>query len=240
MNGTGLRIGIQAAAVALALSIAGPASAQWSATGIGVAEYDTDQTLLLLAGLSASPGGAGGIAPLIGVQGYYLTYDAGTSRSNVTAIRPYAGLRSGFTGGSMYGTVGYAFTNRETTTPLGVFVADGSGDGVVLSGGVDFWGTGGPMGYQALASYNFGSESFWGRGRATRRLGEAAPSNVRVGGEVAFLAGNSYSAWQPGALVEFHREGGSIFGLGAGGKFFSGGGSAFYVKAETVLPLLRP
>jgi hypothetical protein len=33
------------------------AQAQWSATAIGVAEYDTESTLLLLAGLSAGPGG---------------------------------------------------------------------------------------------------------------------------------------------------------------------------------------
>lgn len=237
MNGTSLRRTVWAVGAAIALA-ASPAAAQWAATGIGVAEVDTDQTLLLLAGISASPGGAGGIAPLFGVQGYYLTYDAGASRANVTAIRPYAGLRSGFTGGSMYGTVGYAFSNRETQT-LGAVIAD-RGEGVVVSGGVDVWGTGGPLGYQALASYNFGSESFWGRGRVTRRLGEAGVTQRRAGAEVAFLAGRGYSAVQPGALLEFHREGGQIIGLGAGGKFFTGGGTAAYVKVETVLPLLRP
>jgi hypothetical protein len=236
MIGTRIRTGFLAFGACLAIAAA-PAAAQWSATGIGVAEIDTDETLLLLAGVSASPGGARGIAPLIGVQGYWLTFDAGTARTNVTAIRPYAGLRSGFDGGSLYGTVGYAFSSRDT--PVGAFVED-RGEGVVLSGGLDVWGTGSPLGYQALASYNFGSESYWTRGRVTRRLGEAGTTQKRIGAEVAFMGGEGYTAWQPGVLLELHREGGRIIGFGAGGKFSEGGNSAAYLKVETVLPLLRP
>ncbi|HET9453549.1 MAG TPA: hypothetical protein VFO66_04610, partial [Gemmatimonadaceae bacterium] len=86
---------------ALLLGGASTASAQWNSTAIGVAEYDTEQTLLLLAGVSASPGGVG-IAPLVGVQANFLTFDA-VDRVEVFTVRPYAGLRSGFEGGSLYG-----------------------------------------------------------------------------------------------------------------------------------------
>ena len=41
------------------LMVARPTEAQVSATAIGVAEYDTEGTLLLLAGLSGGPGGRG-------------------------------------------------------------------------------------------------------------------------------------------------------------------------------------
>ena len=233
MTTVNIRRTLLAAAFALALPAA--AGAQWNSTAIGVAEYDTDETLLLLAGVSASPGGMG-IAPLIGVQGSHLSYDVGTSRTNVFTIRPYAGLRSGFTGGSLYGTVGYAFSNREEDE--GAPVAADRGSGVVASAGLDYWGTGGRLGYQALGSYNFGSESYWTRGRVTSRVGSSTPG-MRVGGEVAFLGGDGYSAWQPGAIVEWHNASGRILGLGAGMKLYEGGDDAFYVKLEAVLPLIR-
>lgn len=217
---------------ALLLGGASTASAQWNSTAIGVAEYDTEQTLLLLAGVSASPGGVG-IAPLVGVQTNFLTFDA-VDRVEVFTVRPYAGLRSGYEGGSLYGTVGYAFSSRDED--VGAVAAD-RGSGVVVSAGLDHWGTGGPLGYQLLGSYNFGSEAYWTRGRVTTRAGRT--SGMRVGGEVALLGGEGYSAWQPGAIVEWHNGAGRILGLGAGMKLFDAGDDAFYVRVEGVLPLSR-
>lgn len=221
-----------AMAGALLLAAAPAASAQWNATAIGVAEYDTEQTLLLLAGVSASPGGVG-LAPLVGVQANFLTFDA-PDRVEVFTVRPYAGLRSGYEGGSVYGTVGYAFSNRDED--VGPVAAD-RGSGVVVSGGLDHWGTGGPLGYQLLGSYNFGSEAYWTRGRVTTRTGES--SRMRVGGEVALLGGDGYSAWQPGAVLEWHNGSGRILGLGAGMKLYENADDAFYVRVEGVLPLSR-
>lgn len=226
-------------ASALALAIPAGVSAQWNSTAIGVAEYDTEQTLLLLAGVSASPGGMG-VAPIVGVQASHLSWDGGTERSNSFTVRPYVGLRTGLTGGSLYGTVGYAFSNRDTDDIVGgIPVAADRGSGVVASAGYDYWGTGGPLGYQVLGSYNFGSESYWTRGRVTSRVGDRSPGQMRVGGEVALLGGEGYSAWQPGAIVEWHNESGRILGLGAGMKIFENADDAFYFKIEGVLPLSR-
>jgi hypothetical protein len=109
----------------------------------------------------------------------------------------------------------------------------------VLSGGWDYWGTGTSFGYQLLGSYNFGSDALWSRARGTVPLQIRDNGQTRIGAEVAFLSGSDYTAWQPGALLEFRNAGGSIFGLGAGWKFFEGGEDAVYFKAEFVLPLGR-
>jgi len=212
-------------------------SAQWSATAIGVAEYDTDETLLLLAGVSAGPGGMGW-SPRIGVQGYHLGFDAGASRTNVVVVRPYVGMRNGFTGGSASISLGYAFSNRDTDAPA--IVAD-RGDGVVLSGGWDYWGTGGPFGYQLLGSYNFGTESIWTRARGTTRIQQRANGQTRLGAEVAYLSDNdNFSGFQPGAVLELHGSNGVIIGLGAGVKIFEGNdNNPVYFKLEGVLPLGR-
>ena len=90
-----------------------------------------------------------------------------------------------------------------------------------------------------LGSYNFDSESFWGRGRVTRRIASAGQAQKRFGGEVAFLSGSGYSAWQPGAVFEMHNGRGGILGLGAGMKFFEGGDNAVYFKIEGVVPVAR-
>lgn len=235
MNGTTHATRAFAVAAAMCLSAAASAGAQWSVTGLAVGEIDTQQTGLLLGGLSASPGGLG-VAPIIGAQAYFLTYDAGT-RTSVFSVRPYAGLRSGFNGGELTGTVGYAFTNKETSAAP-VVLAD-RGQGVVASAGLDVWGTE-PMAYQALASYNFGSDDVWARGRVTRRIGASAgPSQTRFGAEVAYLNGTGYSAVQPGLVLEMHGPSGGIWSLGAGAKLVNGGDDAAYFKVETVFPLKR-
>jgi hypothetical protein len=222
--------------LALTLSAFTSASAQWTAGGYGVAEYDTKQTLLLLAGVSASPRG-GGIKPLVSLQAYHLGYDNGSSRRSVFTVRPAAGLTNGYNGGAVYGTVGYAFTNNEVSgTPV---VGSDVGEGVVASAGWDYWGTGGPLGSQVLGSYNFGSESFWGRGRVTTRVSQKGASSTRIGAEVAYLSGPGYDAWQPGGVFEWRLPSGQAIGLGAGAKFAGSGGNAAYFRVETYLPLAR-
>ena len=233
------RASIAGALVVGGLAVASPSQAQVSATAIGVAEYDTEGTLLLLGGVSAGPGGRGW-KPRFGVQAYSLTYDNGPADVNVFSVRPYVGMRNLFDGGSFGVNLGYAFANKDVD-PTPVFVSESS-DGVVLSGGLDYWGTeNSRLGYQLLGAYNFGSEGFWGRGRATTRLGEMRANNAqtRLGAEVAFMAGDGYHGFQPGGVLEFHTGGGRIFGLGAGMKFFQGGGDAVYFKGEVTLPLAR-
>jgi len=214
------------------------ADAQWSTNMIGVAEYDTENAILLLAGLSTGPGGQGW-SPRFGVQGYYLRYDVGSTDVNVTTIRPYVGMRNSFTGGSASVNLGYAFSSREGTDVAGRAIISDRGQGVVLSGGWDYWGTGQSFGYQLLGSYNFGADALWTRARGTVPLSTGATMQTRIGGEVAFLSGDGYHAWQPGAVLEFNNRGGRVFGLGAGMKLFDGGDDAFYIKGEFSVPLGR-
>jgi hypothetical protein len=228
--------------IALALGVALAAApraveAQISSTLIGVAEYDTDGTLLLLSGISAGPGGLGW-KPRVGVQGYFLRYDVPAGDVDVTAIRPWVGMRNSFTGGSASINVGYAFTNRDRDFVTPAIIEDG-GEGVVLSGGWDYWGTGNSFGYQLLGSYNFGSEALWTRARGTVPMQIRDNGQTRIGAEVAYLSGDNYYAFQPGAVLEFNNRGGRMFGLGAGMKFFKGGENAVYFKGEFTLPLSR-
>jgi hypothetical protein len=237
MKSTTTRVVLSVAALtALAAAPVRPASAQWAATAIGVAEYDTDGTFIILGGVSTGPTGMG-VRPMFGLQAYYLTFDQAAGRTNVTVVRPYAGLRNRYDGGSVYGTVGYAFSSRDVPAPI---VAADQGSGVVVSGGWDHWGTGERLATQVLAAYNFGTESFWGRGRGTRRIATSATGGqTRVGAEVALLSSPGFDAVQPGALMEFHDGQGRILIVGAGAKIISGGNTPIYFKVEGVLPLAR-
>lgn len=236
--------------VALAMLVAavasqGPARAQWGVTGFGVAEYDTNETVLLLAGVSMGPGGSGW-SPTVGVQGYYLTFDRGAAGSaNIVAFRPSVGLRRGFDGGSLGFTVGYAFVSDNASDDEPVLpntIVEDTDDGVVVSGQLNYWGTGGPIGAQLLASYNLGGESLWTRGRVTSRVASlGGGGQVRVGGEVAYMNADQFSAVQPGGVIEWHNGSGMILGFGAGVKLIDQENvdDPVYVKAEIVLPLRR-
>jgi hypothetical protein len=237
MNGTNQRVKTLVIALSLILVARNGAAAQWTAGTFGVAEYDTKQTFLALAGLSTSPTGAG-VKPLLSLQAYYLTYDAGTTRKSTVTVRPAVGLIDSYTGGDASLTVGYSVATNDLA---GGVVTSDRGKGVVVSGGLDHWGAGAsePWAYQALASYSFGSESFWTRGRLTTRASQNGSGGTRVGGEVAFLSGTGYSAWQPGGVLEFHMPGGQVMTLGAGAKLINKGGNAVYFKIEGYLPLAR-
>jgi hypothetical protein len=236
-------VGRLAAAVcvvaACGAAVVQPAQAQWNVTGVGVVEYDTEQTLLVLAGLSAGPGGLG-LSPVIGVMGYYLRFDVGDRSVNVWTVRPNAGLRYGFQGGAWQARVGYAFTSRDEGVPDLVIQDAAGGDGVVVSTALDWWGTGGPLGAQLLGAYNFGSESLWTRGRLTTRVTQpAAGGGMHVGGEVALLHSPGFTAWQPGAVINWHTPGGTILGLGVGLKISEDAPNATYFRGEVVLPIVR-
>jgi hypothetical protein len=237
MTGKNPRLNAILAAAALTLATARGAAAQWSAGTYGVAELDTKQTFYALAGVSASPKGLG-FKPLLTLQTSYLTFDAGRDRHrNVFIVKPAVGLINNYGEGDVYADIGYAFATDNNSAP----VAANPGRGTVVSAGWDHWGAGtsAPLAYQALGSWNFETESFWGRARATGRLSQNGARSVRIGPEVAYYSGKGYHGWQPGGILEFHMPNGSIVGLGAGAKIQDPSANAAYFRLEGYLPLRR-
>lgn len=235
MNGKNARLNALTLAVILSVAGARHAAAQWTAGTYGVLEGDTKHTALALAGISASPKGMG-FKPLISLQAFYLTYDAGgvSGRHNVFEVRPAVGAAYDYGRGDFSGTIGYSFANEDAP---GFAVATDQGSGTSLSLDWDHWGAGAsePLAYQALYSYNFGTKSTWTRGRVTTR----ASNTVRIGPEVAYLSGTGYSAWQPGGVIEWHMPKGEVVTIGAGAKILHPGGNAAYAKLEGYLPIGR-
>lgn len=193
-----------------------PLQAQWSGSVYGTAEIDTNDTNLLFAGVSLSPGG-GDIAPIFGVQAYRLSYGTGSSKTSVFVVKPSAGLRFHLSPtASANLSLGYAFASKDVPANALSSAAD-RGDGVVLSGGLDLHPTNSAISWESLASYNFGSESFWGRVRAPIKMRTNTSGTVSVAPELAYLSGSGYHAIQPGAVVLW--QGNSGFGFGAGIAF---------------------
>jgi hypothetical protein len=229
------------AAVAL-LGAAKPAHAQLGFTVIGVGEFDTDDVVLVLGGVSVSPMRLGW-SPVAGVQASWLQYPTGLggedTRSIITVV-PSVGIKNSFGTGTAQFRVGYAFrdANDDDDDLIGrpIVAADVGDDGITNSAQLDYWGNG-DIGAQLIGSYNYGSEAFWGRGRLTKRIFSlSGDGHVRAGGEAAYLNGEDYSAWQVGGIVGFHAGGGTIINVGAGQKLASGDGKdATYFRAEIVL-----
>jgi hypothetical protein len=238
MKGITIRARAIAMGAALLLTAGRGAMAQWGVNSYGVLEGDTKQTYMVLGGLSASPAGRG-LKPLVGLQAYYLTFDAGSSRTNEFNFHPSVGVVNSVEHGAYYATIGYAFSSKDNNN-VAIPVATGvRGKGVVLSAGADWSTPPGPMAYQALASYNFGSESFWGRGRATARVARSGTTTTRFGGEVALNSGTGYQSWEPGLVMTWMTDAGTSWGIGAGAKIIDNGGNAAYARIEFGFPVAR-
>lgn len=196
--------------LALALTVS-PARAQ----GVfGAAEMDDDDVTLLLLGAAWSPGGLGW-KPFGSVVGYNLRFSSGVADLSRNVFVPTIGLMNTRQDQSVSFGVGYAFSDDDDDTPF--LVGAQSGDGVVGSFGWDYWGTGNRMA-QVLASYNFGNEFLWTRGRAAVPLTPTSP--LWVGGEAGILGGGDPSAYiaQFGPLVEWRFNPQFRLGASAGLK----------------------
>jgi hypothetical protein len=215
---------------------AAPVHAQWSGSVYGTAEFDTNNTNLLFAGMSLSPGG-GDIAPIFGLQAYRLSYKSGSGTTSVFVVKPSAGLRFHLAPGTSANlSLGYAFANKDVPGTALSSSAD-RGDGVVLSGGLDLTPSTSPVSWQALASYNFGSDSFWGRVRAPIKLRSSTSGSVSIAPEVAYLSGTGYSAVQPGAVVLWQANSGFGFGAGIAFNMPNQGDNSTVFKVEASHPL---
>lgn len=223
-------------AMGLAFMKTQPAQAQLGWSFVGVGEFDTADTYLVLGGVSVGAQRTGW-TPVAGLQAYWVQYvtnpttDATTS---VTAVTPSVGLKNSFETGAFTARVGYTFVNGDIVGGTPAFSSDVTDDGVVTSAQLDYWGTG-KVGLQGIATYNFGGESFWGRGRALFRVASFANGGLSVGPEVAYLNTNGYSATKFGGVVGLNPGKGTTINAAVGRKMADGGADATYFGFELVL-----
>jgi hypothetical protein len=226
------------AAMFTALSFSGavaPAHAQLGWTFVGVGEFDTDDVVLALAGISVSPRGEGW-APVGGLSAYYLQFPSGNDDTSIISVTPSVGIKNNFGTGSAQFRIGYSFQDREEGEfALPAFTESG-GDGFVNSAQLDYWGTG-SWSAQAIGSYNWGSESLWTRGRLAKRLfnvGDAG--SLSLGGELAYLHSDDFGATKIGGLAMFNPGRGTQINAAVGRKLGRGAQTdATYFTAELVL-----
>ena len=232
---------ILAALLVLGTAAAKPANAQLNWTFVGVGEFDTEDVVLVLGGVSVSPARQGW-TPVGGVQVNWLQYPINENEMRETfTVVPSVGIRRGFDGGSFQFRVGYAFRDSNEddeddvvgVPPVGADVGD---DGVTNSMQLEYWGNGN-LEAQLIGSYNYGSEGLWSRARLLHRLFNLGSNgHIRAGGEAAYLTGEGYNAWQVGGVVGYHPGGGTIINVGVGQKLAGGDAQdATYFRAELVL-----
>ena len=228
--------GIKAVAVAAAfLSLIGtakPAHAQLGWTFVGVGDFDTSNVYLVLGGVTVSPTRSGW-SPYGGVSAYWLQYPQGTnSTQNVVTVTPMVGLKNSFGTGDFNVGVGYSFAGKGD---IPIVNAAASGSGVVNEAQVDYWGTG-AVALQGIASYNYGSSSFWGRGRAGLRVARFNYGGITVGPEVTYLNGGNYSATRIGGFLGITPGRGTTINAAVGRKNANDGNpDATYFTFELVL-----
>ena len=97
------------------------------------------------------------------------------------------------------------------------------------------WGSGTGVGGQALATYNFGSESFWGRGRVDMPIMQLNPGAVRLGVEAAFLnaSKSDFAVTSVGPVLLWNTGKGVNLGFAAGKRF--GDSDATYFRIDLAL-----
>lgn len=197
------------ASAALALSLL---SSNAGAQAIyGSAEFDTDDFTMFFLGGSMSASGLGW-KPYGAVSAYTLHFP-GVTRNVVV---PTVGLVNRTNEGSVSFGVGYAFSDKDFDQPL--LVPAESGSGIIGSVQWNHWGSG-DHALQLLGSYNFGTQFFWTRGRASRPLATQSP--LWVGGEASVFGGGDPSASmaQLGPTVEWRFSPQFRLGGSAGIKF---------------------
>ncbi|MBD0319137.1 MAG: glycosyltransferase, partial [Gemmatimonadetes bacterium] len=149
---------------------AAPAAAQLQAVVYGGTEVDTEDLALFLLGASVHTTGLGpGVG--VGVLGYHLTFPVtGELTESVIGVQPQVELRYGFTTGSVQANIGYLFVDGKDVTPIGA--PGGAEDGLVTALQANYWGSEGGRSGDAIASYNWRGEYFWGRLRGAQRVAQ--------------------------------------------------------------------
>jgi hypothetical protein len=232
-----------AAAIATAFFFSGsvtPAHAQLGVTVVGVGEFDTEDTYLVLGGVGVSPRGEGWTW-VASVSAYWLQYPifggVNDATRSVTAITPSVGIKNNFGSGSASFRVGYSF-KADDDDDIDIngerAFAEGAGDGITNTAQVDYWGSG-SVSAQGIATYHYGSESFWGRGRLAKRLFSVGAGSISLGAEAAYLDSEGYSATKVGGLAMFNAGPGTQLNAAIGRKLPNSGPDATYFTFELVL-----
>jgi hypothetical protein len=208
-------------AVVGGVAAAGSAATQ-NLTVYGTAGLDGNDTHIELLGATARFGGLG-LAPEIGVQGYHLGFDAGTTTHSVWAITPSAGASFRMPMGQVGARVGYSFQSDDGGG-VPIIEGEGGGSGVVASAQANYWGPGPEL--QGIASYNFGAEYVWTQAQALVPLIPLPPGRLSGGAEVVWQGSTQSgggNAIQLGPVLKFST--GHNFSVNAAGgwKHYGGG-----------------
>jgi hypothetical protein len=216
-----VRVALTLAVGAGCVAGVGVLSAQ-DVTVYGTAGLDGNHTNIELVGGTARFGGLG-LAPEVGVQGYHLGYDVGTTGNRDTwAVVPSAGVSYRLPVGQVGARVGYSFQSNDSGG-VPVLEGVGGGSGVVLDAQGNYWGPGPEL--QGIVSYNFGPDYLWTQASATVPVLPMPPGRLSVGAEVVgegVTSGGSGSAFSVGPLVKWSSGHNWSVSAGAGGKFYSG------------------
>lgn len=236
MNASNLvRTALVGAALAVPAAMGSGLHAQqldWSSAS--TVETAGDDLTLIYTSVSVKPDGLG-LKPVASLSLYRLE----TAFDGTWSATPAVGLEYRAPGGLVSGKVGYSFKDQDSPIP---FFGGGS-SGVSTSAHGEYWGDG-RVGLQGLASYNWGSEYLWSRGRATTRIAEVDAGWMHLGGEYVWQGEldapplqEKYESTQYGPVLQFiSRGGGPIVVLGGGWKQVPGD-DTWYAKAELVLSL---
>lgn len=208
------------------LGASGPAAAQIGGLQpvvYGAAEADAEDLRLGLIGVSLNTPGLG-LGFGVGVSAYVLSFDAGASDGEQTAVAPQALIRWQAPTWALQGGVGYIFIEGDEGVVGG---APGGGeDGVITSLQGNYWGTDNRTLAQAIASYNVGGEYLWTNARASRRVADFGEGGLNLGAELGFqgdlgdqpVGADGYQALQAGVVAEYQVNPSLRFSGVVGGK----------------------
>lgn len=198
-------------------------SAQSLAT-YGSAEAAGYGTGSLYLGATVSAAGLG-VTPYAAIGAQVFRYREGTGHGNGSAISPSVGLNYKTPTGMVGAGVGYAFASSGAIPVIG---APNSSSGVFTDVHANYWGDGSNS-VEGIGSYNWRSEYYWTRLRATTRVADPIYAGVNLVYQGSNKSGYSHE-YEIGPLVEYRvsptfRVNGSI-GYHGGDNNFPGTGYA--------------
>lgn len=217
--------------VALGAVTLAPGAARAQITWTAAGEVGGDDVNLLFTSLGWNPGWEG-IRPTLGLSAYRV----GTPGGDIYSVGPSVGLEYRASEGSLEVDVGYSFKDADAATPF----FGGGEDGATTGLHGEYWGDG-TWGLQGIASYNWGSEYLWSRGRVTRRVAALdRGGSVALGAEAVWQGetgdeiGEEYRVTQYGPVVQWITGRDWILAAGGGWKNISIDDDTWYAKLEVV------